>query len=647
MKHLIMGTAGHIDHGKTALVKALTGIDCDTHKEEKRRGITINLGFAHLALDGNETVGIVDVPGHRDFVHTMVSGASGIDFALLVIAADAGVMPQTREHVHIMELLGIKTGIVALTKIDLIDPSAIAGVRDRIRAFTQGTFLESCPLVNVSPVTSEGVDELKRTIARTALETPQRPGGGVFRMYIDRVFSVSGFGTVVTGSVTSGKLHVDDTAYLLPGSRPLRVRRLERYGEQVNSVSAGDRASCNCAGMNKEDFKRGMLISGRALKGSRLLDATLTLFPEGRDLGIWTHAVFLLGAFESQARVHVLDGNNAVAGGTALVQIHLCDECIALAGDRFVVRSRSGDVTLGGGEIIDPAPLHHRRRPRELVENLSKMAGGGLPGRIAAEVRKNIVAQNAAALAERFNTTKDEIANALHAGIADDIKIVSSSNNTYAIALRTWNIIREKTLSNIRAFHKANSLLNHGRSLEDLIGVIGVVGKTGDDEFPGLFLEALVREGILKKTGNSFALPGHSVSMSRDLLEATQFVEQYFKNSGMQTPLIADLEKQSAAEGIDQKKLKGILGYLTNTGVLYWVEGSYLHAGQVGVCRKKLLNSLKAKPEGLTVAQFRDVVQGNRKICLLLLALFEKEGIVRRSGDVRVLTEAGEKAAGE
>jgi selenocysteine-specific elongation factor len=646
MKHLIMGTAGHIDHGKTALVKALTGTDCDTHKEEKRRGITINLGFAHLALDSGDTVGIVDVPGHRDFVHTMVSGASGIDFALLVIAADAGVMPQTREHVQIMEILGIQRGIVALTKIDKVDPPVIAGVRDRIHVFTKGTFLEACPVVNVSSSTGEGVDELKRTIARTALGAAQRPCGGVFRMYIDRVFSVSGFGTVVTGSVTSGQLHVDDTAYLLPGARPLRVRRLERYGEPVRCVSAGDRASCNCAGMNREDFKRGMLVSDRALKGSWLLDAALTLFSDGRDLGIWTHAVFLLGAFESQARVHVLDGNNAIAGATALVQIHLNDECIARAGDRFVVRSTSGDVTLGGGRIIDPAPLHHRRRPRELVENLSKMAEGSLPGRIAAEVRKNIFALSAASLAELLNATKDEITDALKTELADDIKIVSSSSNTYAIALRTWNMIREKTLSAIRAFHKANPLLSQGRSLEDLVGVIGAAGKNNEDEFPGLFLEALVREGVLKKPGTSFALPGHSVSMLGDLRDATLFVEHYFKNRGMQTPLIADLEKQGAAEGIDQKKLKGILGYLADTGVLYLIEGSYIHAGQVDTCRKKLLSALSAEPEGLTVAQFRDVVQGNRKICLLLLALFEKEGIVRRLGDVRVITPKGEKALG-
>ena len=249
-----MGTAGHIDHGKTALVKALTGIDCDTHKEEKRRGITINLGFAHLALDTGDTVGIVDVPGHRDFVHTMVSGASGIDFALLVIAADEGVMPQTREHVHIMEILGIKKGIIALTKIDRVDGNDANEARNRIHAFAQGGFLESWPIVDVSSMTGEGISALKQTISHIALEVSQRPGGGIFRMYIDRVFSVGGFGTVVTGSVKSGELHVEDTAYLLPGAKPLRVRRLERYGGPVGVVYAGDRASCNCAGMQPRGF---------------------------------------------------------------------------------------------------------------------------------------------------------------------------------------------------------------------------------------------------------------------------------------------------------------------------------------------------------------------------------------------------------
>ena len=223
MKHLILGTAGHIDHGKTALVRALTGIDCDTHKEEKRRGITINLGFAHLTLPSGDTMGIIDVPGHRDFIHTMVSGANGIDLAMLVVAADSGIMPQTREHVRIMELLGIEKGVIALTRIDLAAPDVVELCASEIDEFVKSTFLEQAPVVRVSAMTGEGLDALRAAIAAAAADTSERPAGEGFRMYIDRIFSIAGFGTVVTGSALGGTLTTGDTAYLLPSVREVRV----------------------------------------------------------------------------------------------------------------------------------------------------------------------------------------------------------------------------------------------------------------------------------------------------------------------------------------------------------------------------------------------------------------------------------------
>ncbi|MDD5672784.1 MAG: selenocysteine-specific translation elongation factor [Chitinivibrionales bacterium] len=251
MKHLIIGTAGHIDHGKTALIRALTGIECDTHPEEKRRGITINLGFAHLKLSDELTVGIIDVPGHKDFIHTMVSGACGIDLALLVISADGGVMPQTVEHCRIMNILGIGRGVIAVTRSDLADMATLQNTLARIKAFTNKTAMESWSVVTVSSITGQGIGELKAAIAQVAGQCVQRTSNDVFRLFIDRIFSVKGFGTVVAGSVLSGCLHTDASAFLLPPGRELRVRRCERYGEPVNAVQAGDRASLNVAGLDK------------------------------------------------------------------------------------------------------------------------------------------------------------------------------------------------------------------------------------------------------------------------------------------------------------------------------------------------------------------------------------------------------------
>ena len=641
MKHLILGTAGHVDHGKTALVKALTGIDCDTHKEEKRRGITINLGFAHLALPDGSVVGIVDVPGHCDFVHTMVSGASGIDFALLAIAADNGVMPQTREHAQIMELLGIKSGIIAVTKTDLVGAEAIEKVYGGIREFTKNSYLEPWPLCGVSSITGSGIARLKQTIGDVAKSIHERPAGQVFRMYIDRIFSVSGFGTVVTGSVKAGSLRIDQTAYLLPPGKEARVRRLERYGREVAEVKAGDRASCNLVGLNKADFQRGMLIADRMLRSSRLLDATITLFPDSPQLSLWTQVVFLMDAFETQARVHLIDTDRLPGGSRALAQVHLFTPCIAQTGDRFVIRTSSGGATLGGGKIIDAAPLHHRRRPPALVSTLSRMAEGALPERMAVEIRKHVAGVSGKYLADALNCALEEIVGAVRDGLPDGIMEYDSDNARFFISRSAAGLLAAAIVDNLRSYHERHPLDNNGRTFDELLGILKIAGGGEGGGFLAAFLSALCAEGTIKKAGHSFALAGHRVSLSPEISDHASRIEGYFKDCRMQTPLAAELAKTARNLGIDGPQLKSILRYLVDSKLLYGVEGSYLHADIVDGCRKKLLAELDTSPEGMTVAQFRDLVSGNRKLCLLLLAIYEREGVTRREGDRRVITDKG------
>jgi len=645
MKHLILGTAGHVDHGKTALVKALTGIDCDTHKEEKRRGITINLGFAHCALPDGNVVGIVDVPGHRDFVNTMVSGASGVDFALLVVAADAGIMPQTREHVSILELLGIKRGVVAVTKSDLVDAARLEEVHGLLGEFTKNTFMEFFPVCDVSSVTGAGIDGLKRIIAEIAHTVPQRKDAGVFRMYIDRIFSVSGFGTVVTGSVKSGALKTGQTAYLLPPGKELRARRLERYGIHMETVSAGDRASCNLVGLNKDDFRRGMIIADRVLKSSTLLDASLALFAHASRLGIWTRVIFLMDAFETQARIHLIDKDALDGGGRAIVQIHLNEPCIAQAADRFVIRSTSGETTLGGGEIIDAAPLHHRRRPEKLVDALSKMARGSAAQRIAARIRKHGGAISLASVAESLNYTPEEVAGILDNSLPEDILEYGKDHQRFFIDHGNAASLEKKILDAIKSYHALHPLESGGRTAEELLGILGMDRGDGAIDFLTLFLEKLVSQGVLRKTGATFALESHRVSISPEVLNRTAAIEAFFRQCGMRTPQPEDLERRAREAGIDDKQLNGVLKYLVDKKILYAVEGACLHAETVDACRKKLLAALLNNKEEMTVARFRDLVSGNRKICLLLFAIFDKEGITRREGDVRVITEKGKAAA--
>ncbi len=370
MRHVILGTAGHVDHGKTALIKALTQIDCDSHKEEKERGITINLGFAHMNLPTGESVGIVDVPGHKDFIKTMVAGAFGIDIVLLVIAADSGIMPQTKEHFQILELLGVENGIVVITKKDLVDKEMLDLVQLEISELIEGSPFQSAPVVNVSSVSGEGLDELIREISEMIPRLPKKSKQELFRMYIDRVFNVKGIGYVVTGSVLGGQLKTGRNLNLLPGkSKQFKVRAIERHGIPVETVISGDRAALNLTGFKIEEYKRGMVLSDQLLEETLLLDGTFHLFAD-EQLAIWSKVIFYSGTFESAAKIHMLDKDGLQTGESAIVQIHLEKPAILLSKDKFILRNSSNDMTLGGGVIIDTKPLHHRRRTPKLKQAL-------------------------------------------------------------------------------------------------------------------------------------------------------------------------------------------------------------------------------------------------------------------------------------
>ncbi|MCD4652188.1 MAG: selenocysteine-specific translation elongation factor [Candidatus Cloacimonetes bacterium] len=406
-KHFILGTAGHIDHGKTTLVKALSGFDCDTHKEEKLRGITIHLGFTHIALTPEHTVSVVDVPGHADFVDTMVSGSSGIDAVMLVIAADSGVMPQTVEHLQIMSMLGIPTGFVVLTKVDLVDSELIDFASREIRELLEGTFLADAPIIPFSSRTNEGLEQIREAVLTcTEAEKPQQERD-VFRMYIDRIFQVKGHGTVVNGSVLGGNVSKGDKVVLLPEGKEYRIRRLERHCEETDSVLAGDRASLSLPGLERSEVTSGSLIADRTLEATTLIDALLKFFPGKSSLNIWSQLHFLLGTVSQQVRIHLINVNKLRGGEEALVQIHLARPAVVQHGDRFIVRSSSADITLGGGEIIDAHPLHHRRRPEPLIKKMAKLSAGGVEQLIAEEVRKSIVPLTSKQIADRLGVTRE------------------------------------------------------------------------------------------------------------------------------------------------------------------------------------------------------------------------------------------------
>ncbi len=638
MKHLILGTAGHVDHGKTALIRALTGIECDTHKDEKARGITIHLGFAHLDLPSGDSIGIVDVPGHRDFVRAMVAGASGIDIGLLVVAADSGVMPQTREHLEIMDVLGVRNGLVALTKVDLVDEDIAEMAEQEVHDLLSDTFLASAEIVRVSAVNGTGVDELRACIARLVETVRDRPAGEVFRMFVDRIFTVSGFGTVVTGSVISGLLNRGDTAFLLPSDADeLRVRRLERHGQEVERVVAGDRASVNLVGVERSDFERGMLIANRPLAATSLFDARVRLFSHRQRLALWNRATLHLGAFEDAVRIHLIDRDALSDGETALVQVHTSRPVVTRRGDRFVVRNSSSDQTLGGGEVIDARPLHHRRRPAKLVRHLHAIAEGALDERVAAEIRKHVRALDHHEVADNLNVPAADVFGAWDDLPSDDVKTVVRNGAGYAMVRSRCDAMKEAVLGNLATFHRRNPLVAKGRTVEELMSFAGVGQRSAAEFLLRVLLDELKDEGRLKPVGRTWALASHSVNISPAEAERIQFVENMLIRYGMQTPLMSEMNPAAQRRGIEERELNQYLRYLVSEERARFIDGNYIHVSVVDRCRDALAKALKQRPEGMTVADFRDLVGGNRKICLLLLAYYDEQGVTVRQGDLRVL----------
>jgi len=636
-----MGTAGHIDHGKTTLIKALTGIDCDTHKEEKKRGITINLGFAYLTLPSGDRIGIIDVPGHRDFIHTMVGGASGIDFALLVVAADSGVMPQTREHFQIMDVLGIRSGIAVITKIDTVESDIIELAEEEIKELLEGTFMADCPIVRVSSITGEGLDLLKKCIARVASQAVERPAGEVFRMFIDRIFSVKGIGTVVTGSVIGGVLRTGGIAYLLPGEKKLRVRHIERYGEKVEEAVAGDRAAINLAGLKREDFKRGMLLSDRILRHTKLMDARLRLFQHIRSFGLWNRVVFHLGTYEQQARVHLIDCDRVMGGGDALVQIHLDVPCVVQYGDRFVIRNTSSDLTLGGGSVIDGFPLHHRRRPGKLIESMTRISQGTLQELTVAEVRKHFGGITHIEAATILNVSPGRMRAVLSGPLPEDIVSYTSGDTVYLILKREHSRLEEQLLKNLTAFHLRNPLDRKGRTTGELMGILRGERGSPAEVILRMLLNKLEAEGKIKHVERTWVLVNHSGNIEPELNRQIDFVVNILRDCKMKTPLMSELISEAGKQGINEQGLKNILRYLVEKKEVCFIGGNYIYTLIIDRSRRKLLQTLAKREEGITVAEFRDLVSGNRKICLLLLGVYDAEGIIKRSGDRRMITEKG------
>jgi selenocysteine-specific elongation factor len=647
MKHLIIGTAGHVDHGKTALIKALTGIDCDTHKEEKERGITINLGFSHLTLPDGQSFGIVDVPGHKDFIKTMVAGAYGIDLVLLVVAADSGIMPQTAEHLKIIEMLGVKHGLIILNKSDLVDDEMLELAQLEIEEFLEGTCFEGAPIVPVSSITGKGLDHLIQKISELIPTIQEREKKEHFRMYIDRIFNVKGIGFVVTGSVLEGEIETGKEVFLLPGrNKKMKIRAIQKHGDPVEKVYCGDRAALNLTGIKGEDFERGMVLSDKLINETSMIDATFNLFATGIKLSLWSRVVFYTGTFECAARMHLLNKDTIQTGDDTMVQIHLSKPAILENKDKFIVRNSSNDLTLGGGTIIDVQPLHHKRRTGRLLEGLNELMEAALNSDkiihlIKIELRKENAPVYAGVIAKKISKPEKEVVEACRQSSDHSIFMAEADGKTILLTRESHEQYQRKVTEELEQWHRKNPILEEGLELPEFYGKFGFANSEASKQYLEKLLEILHQNEQIKKVGTSWALVSHNVKIDMRTQEQLNWLEQTLSNYGMENPLDSEIEEKALANKIPKDRLKMMLKYLGRQKKVIFYEGDYLHYFIVDKCRNLLLNYLKDKPNGINEKEFRLLINGTKKIVQTLQGIFIEEGIISKRSFFIDITDKG------
>ena len=631
---VIMGTAGHIDHGKTSLVRALTGIDCDRLGEEKRRGITIELGFAYADLPGGERMGIVDMPGHERFVRTMVAGASGIDFVLLVIAADEGVMPQTREHLEICTLLGVRHGLVALTKIDMVDQEMLELAREDVSDFLTGTFLENAPIFPVSSMTGEGLDELRAAIAEQSRRQPRRRTD-LFRLPVDRVFSLKGHGTVVTGTLVSGSASVDDEVELLPGGKRSHIRNIQNHGQSMELAGAGQRISLNLHGLSVEDINRGDVIThvGAMRESKRWIVELTCLKSAPRGLRHRKEVHFHHSARELSARLYFYDRERLEPGQTALAEVHFSEPVAGVFADRCIVRSFSPLRTVAGGSILFPLDTAPRRSriPAPLQKRLLALPDADDAERIS--VQLELSGRYGASLAELSLLTgmaPKPLEKQLQAMSGRGLLFCWDKDSKSWLSAAALEALSSKALEAAATFHQKNPLQPGMAKAVPLSGM----GRTVPPKLAHHVLEKLLRTGKLVAEGELLRLPEHKVSLADD----QQALKDALLKAHQASPLVPPNHTDLFAElGITPKQAQPMFKVLCADGALVKIKEDLYFLGEVMEDLRAKVRTWFETHDEISPGDFRDITTISRKNGVALLEHFDKEQITMRVGDKRVL----------
>jgi selenocysteine-specific elongation factor len=632
MKHLILGTAGHVDHGKTSLVKALTGIDTDRLKEEKARGITIELGFAHLELPGGIRFGIVDVPGHEKFVRAMVAGVGGMDLVMLVIAADEGVMPQTREHLDILRLLGVMSGLVALTKRDLVDREWLELVTEEVRDFVADSFLEGAPIVPVSSRSGAGLDDLRAELVRLANSVDEKRREGSFRLPVDRVFTVAGFGTVVTGTLLSGEIRVGDELELLPSGREGRVRGIQAHGAKSEQGQAGQRLAVNIQGIDLDQAHRGDVVAPRGLfRATRAVDVRLDYLASApRELKHRATLRLHSATYEVPAQVILLDRDTLQPGESAFVQLRLKEPALLLSGDSYILRMSSPATTVGGGIVLDPFPPRRRRRNSEALELLDAFGQEEHQRTIALIIAQSLLSGIAFEdVLLRSGAPRKVAETALSALLSSGESLQVTREPRMFLAKCAFETLKKGLVDELAAFLDANPL-KEGMGKEELKTRLP---KRSDPRFFTPLLSALEKDGMVVPDRDIVRLAGKVARKNVTSDDLTGKVGKFLKEGGIEPPTVREITERFRC---DEKAVRDNLALLVRNGEVARISSDLFYsADALNGLREKLVAHLTEKGE-VTPPEYRELTGLSRKFLIPLLEYFDSEKLTIRVGDKRV-----------
>jgi selenocysteine-specific elongation factor len=631
MKHLIIGTAGHVDHGKTALIRALTGAETDRLKEEQERGMSIDLGFASFRLPGGRLAGVIDVPGHERFLKNMLAGAGGIDLVVLVIAADEGVMPQTREHLEILQILQTQKGVVAITKADLVDEEWLELVQEEIQAALRGTFLKNAPMIPVSSVTGQGIPELTATLERLAEEVETRPVIGPWRLPVDRAFTVGGFGTVVTGTLMSGTVRVGDRAEILPAGLETRVRGIQTHGQSAPEAEAGTRVALNLAGVGLEGVERGDVASAPgALRPTLSLDARLDVLAScPREVKNRTRVRVYLGSAELLARLALLDAETLAPGSSGRIQLRLEQPTVCAKSDRFVLRFYSPMHTIGGGAVLEPHAPKHRRFDAAVLENLT-VKEQGTPAELLEEAvqRSGLTPTTPAKVGQQLGMPVEEARRLLN-GLKEEGRLVAAEGEA-VLHVHRVEAAENQLLAALREFHAAQPL-RVGMSREELRSRLS---RSMDAKGYTLILGRLERAGQVQLLEGRVRIAGYEPQYTPDQARAAEAIEAALLENPVSPPGFEEIVQNRR---LPPATAREVWEALIDAGTVVRVaEGVFFHRQALNQVSERVRAHL-AEKQKMTASEFRDLIGSTRKYAVPLLEWLDQARVTRRVGDERIL----------